>query len=622
MPALTTTERRHRFERLIDRAEAAQRADPLRYRRHLAALGLLGYGALLGTLLLVFTLIGAATALVLVSPAAALALAKTKVALGLIPIGWLLVRVLTVRVPAPGGRALRRAEHPALFAELDRLRRALAAPPLHRVRLTPDLNAAVLQVPRLGIFGLYRNTLMLGLPLLLALPPEAARAVLAHEFGHLSSSTARFNARVYRLRARWETLRNALAEHGGLALAGLRRFFDWYAPYYAAYGFPAARANEYEADAAAVRLTSPAAAAAALVATPLNAALADERFWPPLLARADREPQPPPAAFTALRQFFRDTLLDEADFRHRLDRLLAQDTDRTDTHPCLRERLAAIGAAPTRPGPLTHCAAEVWLGDALGPILADFDERWASEVTTAWQNRYRDRQEALAALAALESRPAAELTALDHWDLAMYTEKLRPAIDPLPLYRAYQALAPDDPDADFAIGRLLVERGEWAGLDHLERAARGRALLIPACNEAITFLRRSGDPQGAERWRERAEAHLDRELAAHAERTGLSRQDRLLPAALAPEWRAALRAQLRTQDGLRQVWIARKEVHVFPENPCYLMVVQPRWFTNAQKTLQRLAEDLRGPGDTLYVTRSALLRSLRRQLREQGERLL
>jgi hypothetical protein len=83
----------------------------------------------------------------------------------------------------------------------------------------------------------------LGLPLLLALPP-AARAVLAHEFGHLSSNTSRFNARVYRQRARWETRRAALAHHGGLVVAGARRFLDWYAPYYAAYNWNLAMYTE------------------------------------------------------------------------------------------------------------------------------------------------------------------------------------------------------------------------------------------------------------------------------------------------------------------------------------------------------------------------------------------
>jgi hypothetical protein len=45
----------------------------------------------------------------------------------------------------------------------------------------------------------------------------------------------------------------------------IRKFFQWYVPRFNALSFPLACANEYEADAAAVRLTSPRAAAGALM---------------------------------------------------------------------------------------------------------------------------------------------------------------------------------------------------------------------------------------------------------------------------------------------------------------------------------------------------------------------
>ena len=41
-------------------------------------------------------------------------------------------------------------------------------------------------------------------------------------------------------------------------------FLDWFVPYFGAFSFPLARANEYEADAISVRLTSSRATAEAL----------------------------------------------------------------------------------------------------------------------------------------------------------------------------------------------------------------------------------------------------------------------------------------------------------------------------------------------------------------------
>ena len=622
MPSPSTTARRRRLEYLIDRAELALRTNPGRYRRRLRLLGLLGFGVVFGTLALILALVGGTAAAVVFKPVLVLLLIKSKLAIVLLPLGWVLIRSMGVKFVAPDGLELRRAEHPALFAEIDALRLALAGPPIHRVLLSADLNAAVASVPRLGLFGAYRHTLILGLPLLLSLSPGQARAVLAHEFGHLSSNWARFNARVYRRRARWARIAEALDRAGGLAVAPLRRFFDWYAAHYWAYSFPAARANELEADAAAARLTSGATVAATLVATQLQGDLAAERFWQPLLARADQEPEPGVRPYTDLRRFFAESALDEPQFRQWLDRLLARPTDRTDTPPCLRERLDALGEAARRPGPVTDSAAQAWLGEGLDAILAGFDRRWLAAIGAAWRARHEEFQGARVALTAITAKPAADLTPIDRWNLAMFTERLAPATDPLPLYLDYQALRPDDPDAALAIGRILLERAQPAGLVHLERAAGHRPLVLDACNQAIAYLRRTGDPAAAERWRERAEAHVDLELIARQERAGLRPRDRLLPAQLSDDVRLDLQAQVRALGQFKSVWIVRKAVRVFPESPLYVMVVQLTWFAREDDTQRRLVTQLRCPGETLFVSCKGLNRRLRRQLRAQGERLL
>ncbi len=74
---------------------------------------------------------------------------------------------------------------------LDGLRSRLRHPRIHRVLLTPDFNAGVMQVPRLGLLGWYRSYLFIGLPLMKSLTVEQFQAVLAHELGHLSGGHAR-----------------------------------------------------------------------------------------------------------------------------------------------------------------------------------------------------------------------------------------------------------------------------------------------------------------------------------------------------------------------------------------------------------------------------------------------
>ncbi len=115
---------------------------------------------------------------------------------------------------------------PALFQEIAQVRRALRARPIHEVILTSEMNAAVCQVPRLGLFGWPRNYLILGLPLMASMPVEQFRAVLAHEFGHLSKNHARFGNWIYRIRQVWYRLLGALEEQGSRMSKVFTGFFE------------------------------------------------------------------------------------------------------------------------------------------------------------------------------------------------------------------------------------------------------------------------------------------------------------------------------------------------------------------------------------------------------------
>jgi len=77
--------------------------------------------------------------------------------------------------------------------------------------ITDDFNAAVVQIPRLGLLGWYRNTLLIGLPLMKALTRQQLAAVLAHEFGHLAGGHGRLGNWVYRLRFGWARLAQGAA---------------------------------------------------------------------------------------------------------------------------------------------------------------------------------------------------------------------------------------------------------------------------------------------------------------------------------------------------------------------------------------------------------------------------
>ena len=290
-----------RFKRLVSRLERESAASAWRYRLKVAALALLGVGVIgvvlsaagFGLLLL------AALGVALLWKGGVLLLLLLKFAKLLIFLAvplWLLVRsslhALFVRLPPPAGLAVGRADAPALFEALDRMRRRLKGPPVHQVLLVDQLNAAIVQRPMFGLVGWPRNHLLLGLPLLDSLAPDEALAVVAHEYGHLAGSHGRFGAFIYRLRLSWATIDAVASQWKGLAGGLLRRLVGWYVPYFNAYTFVLARANEFEADRASVDLVGAAAAAAALKRVNLAGAH-HEAFLGQAFEQVIHAPQPP-----------------------------------------------------------------------------------------------------------------------------------------------------------------------------------------------------------------------------------------------------------------------------------------------------------------------------------------
>lgn len=133
------------FELLVDRIEIAARARPGIYKAQLFGLAVLGYGFLAVVVAVLLGLIVAATPAIRHAPALAV-----KLLLGIGAFLLVVPRALWVKLEAPQGRILARADAPDLFKLLDRLRKALRTPPIHVVQVTSAFNAGVCQISAPG----------------------------------------------------------------------------------------------------------------------------------------------------------------------------------------------------------------------------------------------------------------------------------------------------------------------------------------------------------------------------------------------------------------------------------------------------------------------------------------
>lgn len=595
-----------RFRQLVAQLERDSAVSPAGYRIKVAALALLGFGILallLGAVGAGLLLIAGVLVAVAFSGGWALLLALKfgKLLLFLaIPLWYLVkasLRALLVRLPAPEGREITRAEAPALFAALDRMRERMRGPRFHHVLVIDGVNAAIVQRPALGLIGWPRNYLLLGLPLLESLPPDEALAVVAHEYGHLAGSHGHFSAFIYRLRHTWGTVQ-AFCEHIegwlGRLVAPLVR---WYVPYFNAYTFVLARADEYQADAASAELVGAASAARALKRVNLVAPR-HERFMAQTFERIDHEAAPPRDLMQRWAAQAGEPAGDAESARWLAD-ALDRTGDPMDTHPTLRARLAALpldGESLQAPPPpaVGPSAAQAWLGPLLETLRAEAQARWAEAVAGPWSERHAEVQQARERLA--ELRALAGPDAAQQIEQLRLTLRLEPQADLRAPLAAFNAAHPGHALGLYLEGTVRLDRGERDGLALLEQAvALDPEASKPAFERAHAFLSQRGENEAAEaysaRWRERDALESERARQART----LDPAHALVPHGLDAPTLAAVKARLGGPllESVDEVYLARRVLPADPAAVQLLVGVKLSWWGlrrgRQQQVLDRLA---------------------------------
>jgi Zn-dependent protease with chaperone function len=610
---------------LVRRLEQHAKQEPRTYRVRVAALATLGYVVLGGVVALLAAAVVGTIYVGLDHPV----LLKF-----LLPIGALVVivvRSFPFRLDPPQGLPLARERAPQLFDEVEQLARTIGAPRLHSVLVDDDLNASVSQTPRFGPLGPSRNVLVLGLPLLQALSTTELRAVLAHELGHVSGRHGRFGVRVYRVRQTWMRLLAQLEHNGHVAAGPLRRFFRWYAPYFGAYTFVLAREHEYDADAAAAAATSADAAAAALVRLAIVHEQLSQTFWPEVYRGVEQESRPTARPFSTLPGAVRSFEVDDAE--RRAAAALAATTGTADTHPSLSDRLAALGVAPddalraASAAPASSAADEL-LGASASELAEQLDATWRNDVAEAWAAAHKETRAARARLDHFATHPPTDGDGLlEHAQLVEQFEGEQAALEH---YRTALAATPNDPVANFGLGRILLAADDDAGIAHIEAAMDADPdAILPGCELIGTYLTRNGRSTELATYHARAEQRSWQLEDAFDERQTLRQDDSLAAHDLPAGAVAAITERLTAFPLVHRAYLGRRlNTHLDDELPTYVLGVEAKLPTFKLQVrdpraglVHELAAALNLPLE-LFVVDLAEHRTLKRTLRNLDASLI
>jgi Zn-dependent protease with chaperone function len=595
-----------KFVALISRLEVYARQNPGAYKLRVGLLAALGYFVLFGTLAAVLLLVGACVYFGIGN------LALLKFLFVPIAIAAVVLRSLWVEFPKPEGYRLRPSDAPRLFELVSRIRTATKGPKVHKILLTDELNAAILQRPRLGMFGWYENYLIIGLPLLHGLSPDEVRAVIAHEFGHLSGKHSAFSGWIYRVRQTWFQVLSNAEKHRRHAGDFLQRIFNWYVPYFSAYSFVLARATEFEADRCSVVLSGRQNAARALINVELKQRALHEEHWPEFYRGADTQAEPPEAVFSSMLEALRRPLTpDKAQMW--FAQSLTQRHDYADTHPALGDRLEAIGYPHVRQiAELEEFvknghqrADEYFLQNVLDGFIAEKNRSWRESVGMIWSERHKFVADAGKRLAELEEKSKSEdLPVVERWERGHLVAQTRGKIEALPLLLDVVALEPDHAAANYTIGEALLKQDDEAGIAYIERAvARDLHATTAGCGLIFEFLAGHKRTDEAESYRRRAQEYEAELQLAREERCNISKKDDFKAHGMTPDAVVAMRAELGRLPNLASAHLVQKVVRHFPQDPSFVLgIVRKRTWRNQgdarkdQELVDQVAENVTFPG--------------------------
>ena len=267
--------------------------------------------------------------------------ATFKLIIVLTVIMWALGKAMWVKIDPPKGRVLMPFEAPKLFQLIEDTRKKLRAPKIFKIIVTSDFNASVVQHPRLGILGQYQNYLMLGLLLLETLSLEQFKAVLAHEMCHLSKKHGKTSLWSYRLMSIWKNLSDKFEGQKGFMNFLFKPFFKNFMPNYLKVSRAYCRQHEFESDAYSADFMGKEETAKTLLRIEIMGESVKE-YWKGLDKTVKAQDLPPKEVYLGYIKYMRDAFAME-NIKDIVVNVIRRKTMDLDTHPCLTDRLKAVG---------------------------------------------------------------------------------------------------------------------------------------------------------------------------------------------------------------------------------------------------------------------------------------
>jgi hypothetical protein len=361
---------------------------------------------------------------------------------------------------------------------LTSLSQNLKSPSIDRVIIDRQLDMSIIQTSR---FGNKQRYLKIGLPLLMALSPEQFQANLACELAYLSITEKIANNWIYSLGRKHQDLISQTKNSITLSLIYIS-FLCWYVPLLESYTLAMSRKYRYEVDRLVAGIVGSQNLAEALIAIELNRQLLERQFWPEVFKNERNLDLPPLDIFSQMESALAERDLSETS--QWLQAALERDPDERDSHPCLRDRLLALGYTEQTISELSLNsalqlnAARKYLNKSLPNLVNRLGKDWQTEVSNQWQQKFNQRQKAEQSIERLTAKVEQSVSKTGDRDLTIdelvifADRKIQLGDLDGSLIILHQSLEinPSHAHTNLLLGTVLLKMGNARGIDYLETA--------------------------------------------------------------------------------------------------------------------------------------------------------
>jgi tetratricopeptide (TPR) repeat protein len=261
-----------------------------------------------------------------------------------------------------------------------------------------------------------------------------------------------------------------------------------------------------------------------------------------------------------------------------LERCLLEKTNYADTHPCLLDRLEAIGYTNkiNLPQLTDLTAAEKYLGKSLDSVTQRLNDVWHQSILPTWQERYQYIQTSKSAMVQLQQKSQNDgLTADEFLQLACWTGEFDETADAIGMLEQGLEKYPDRGDFNYNLALMLLETSDiGSAITQFERAMQLEPEYIPSICDRLDLLSyRSSDREIADRCQTIIDRNIQSLSAARQERINIDKNDRLEPHNLSTDEIDRLCALINSFPEVKNAYLVRKDVENFDHKPHYFLMI-------------------------------------------------